>query len=137
MLVMMTLGLAQALAAEAIEIANAEFKRPICVAVCDSNGFLVAFTRMDETPVRSIRISQGKAYTSARMGVSTEAFLGRLHRENMPAGYFCDTELTGLPGGAVLIDFAGNLIGGVGISGLTAQEDQVIANRLADVVKLG
>lgn len=136
MLVMMTLGLAQALVAEAIEIANGEFKRPICVAVCDSYGFLVAFTRMDETPVRSIRISQGKAYTAARMGVNTDAFLNRLHRENMPANYFCDAELTGLPGGAVIKDFADDLVGGVGISGLTAQEDQIIANRLAEVVKL-
>ena len=135
MLLMMNLELAQKLVVMAIEMANGDFKRPICVAVCDQYGFLAAFSRMDGTPVRSIRISQGKAYTSARMGVNTDSFLERLHRENMPAGYFCDAELTGLPGGAVLKDSAGNLVGGIGISGLAAQEDQVIANRMAEMVK--
>jgi uncharacterized protein GlcG (DUF336 family) len=43
----------------------------------------------------------------------------------------CDPLLTGLPGGAVLKDSAGELIGAVGISGLAAEEDQAIADRMA------
>lgn len=132
---MLNLELAQKLVVKAIAKANADFGRPICVAVCDQYGFLLAFARMEGTPVRSIRISQGKAYTAARMVVNTDAFLERLHRENIPAGYFCDPDLTGLPGGAVLKDSAGNMVGGAGISGLAAQEDQVIADMMAEMVK--
>ena len=133
----MNLEMAQTLVSKAIEKAIGEFKRPICVAVCDQYGFVTAFTRMDGAPVRSIKLSQGKAYTAARTGVNTDAFLERLHRENIPASYFCDDGLTGMPGGSVLKDSAGNIVGGAGISGLAAQEDQVIANMMAEIVQKG
>ena len=134
---MISLELAQTLVSRAIDKAGGEFGRPICVAVCDNYGFLLAFARMDGAPVRSIRISQGKAYTAARMGVNTDAFLERLNRENVPAGYFCDTELTGLPGGTVLKDSAGNMVGGAGISGLAPHEDQEIANMMVEILNQG
>lgn len=127
----MTLAMIQDLISRAIEQANSEFKRPICVAICDKFGLLLAFTRMPGAPVRSIAIAQGKAYTSARMGVNTDAFLERLHRENLQPGYFCDPLFTGLPGGSVLKNSAGEIIGAAGVSGLTVQEDQVIADRMA------
>jgi glc operon protein GlcG len=129
--------MAQNLIAKAIEKAAVEFKRPICVAVCDQYGFLLTFARMDGAPVRSIEISQGKAYTAARMGVNTDAFLERLHRENIPAIYFCDPKLTGMPGGCVLKDAGGNIIGAAGISGLAPHEDQAIANMMAEMAQKG
>jgi uncharacterized protein GlcG (DUF336 family) len=132
---MSTLSLAQAqvLVRAALDQAAADYKRPICVAVCDAAGFLIAFARQDRAPFRSIAISEGKAYSAARMGTNTDAFLERLERENVQASYFCDSKLTALPGGAVLKDDTGAVIGGAGISGLTAAEDQVIANRLAEM----
>jgi uncharacterized protein GlcG (DUF336 family) len=130
----MSLPTVQDLITQAIEQARNEFGRPICVAICDRYGFLLAFVRMSGAPVRSIAIAQGKAYTAARMGVNTDAFLERLHRENLQSGYFCDPLLTGLPGGAVLKNRAGDVIGAAGISGLLAQEDQVIADALAAAV---
>jgi uncharacterized protein GlcG (DUF336 family) len=131
----MSSSLAGDLVAKAIEQARGEFQRPICVAICDRHGFLLSFARMDGAPIRSIALAQGKAYTAARMGVSTEAFLERLHRENLQPGYFCDSMLTGLPGGSVLKNSAGEPIGAAGISGLTAREDQVIADALAAVAQ--
>ncbi|HXT08197.1 MAG TPA: heme-binding protein, partial [Roseiarcus sp.] len=65
---------------------------------------------------------QGKAYTSARMGVDTDAFLERLHVDNIPASYFSDDKLTGLPGGCVLQNAGGGVIGAVGVSGLAPDE---------------
>ena len=122
--------LAGNLVAAAIAKAKADYGRPICVAVCDRYGFLTAFVSMDDAPVRSIQLSQGKAYTSARMGVDTDAFLQRLHANNIPASYFCDDKLTGLPGGCVLKGPGGGVIGAVGISGLTPDEDMAIAKAL-------
>ena len=75
---------------------EAGFGRPICVSVCDPQGFLVAFARMEGSPVRSIQISQGKAYSAARMGASTRAILERLKREDIEIGYFCDPLLAAL-----------------------------------------
>ncbi|MGI4978349.1 MAG: GlcG/HbpS family heme-binding protein [Janthinobacterium lividum] len=109
----------------------AGYGRPICVSVCDGQGFLVAFARMAGAPVRSIALSQAKAYTAARIGVGTTAFHERLQGQGYPASYFCDPGLTGLPGGAVLRGAGGSVAGGVGISGLLPAEDQVIADLLA------
>jgi uncharacterized protein GlcG (DUF336 family) len=130
----MSLELVQSLITKAVDMAARDYKRPVCVAVCDKYGFLLGFARMDGAPVRSIAISQGKAYTAARMCVNTDAFLERLYRENVPASYFCDEKLTGLPGGAVLKDKAGNIVGAAAVSGLAPTEDQVISNMMAAAV---
>ena len=105
--------------------------RPVCVAVTDERGALLAFTRMDGAPIRSIKLSEAKAYSAARLGVSTSAFHERLAQDAMPASYFADPMLTGLPGGAVIRCKNGATIGGVGISGLAPAEDQQLADLAA------
>lgn len=133
----LTLEIARQLLDRAMAKAQQDYKRPICVAVCDAQGFLVAFARMEGTPVRSIRISQGKAYSAARMGVSTDAFLARLKKEGIEVGYFCDSELTALPGGSPLKDAGGTLIGAIGVSGLHSSEDHAITEHIAERVRTG
>jgi glc operon protein GlcG len=128
---------AQVLVAKAFEKAAADYGKPISAAVCDEYGFLVAFGKMDDAPVRGIAISQGKAYTAARMQVNTDAFLQRLHRENIPAIAFCDEKLTGMAGGSVIKNAAGKIIGAAGVSGLKPEEDQVIANMMAALIETG
>lgn len=122
---------AQQLIGQALAIGREQFARPICVAICDAQGFLVAFARQSGAPLRSIAIAQGKAYTCARMGTDTDAFLARLRRDDIQPSYFCDDRLTALPGGAVLKNAQGEILGGIGISGLTSAEDQVIAHAVA------
>lgn len=128
------LALARSLVDAALARAAAEFKRPVCVAIVDENGFLTAYVREDGAPVRSIAISQGKAYTAVRMQMNTDAFFQRLARDNMPAAYFCDDKLTALAGGAVLKTADGAVVGGVGVSGLSSAEDQIVANFVAERV---
>jgi uncharacterized protein GlcG (DUF336 family) len=128
------LKLAQDLLEHCIAQARQKFDKPLCVAVCDAYGFLIGFSRADGAPVRSIALAQQKAYTATRMGVTTAAFLDRLHRENISIGFFCDPLLTALPGGALLTDGAGRVLGAVGISGLTPAEDQFLADAGADFI---
>jgi len=127
----LTLERAQALVQSAMAKATQDHGRPICVAVCDERGLLLAFARMAGAPVRGVRIAQGKAYSSARMGTTTEALLARLHREQIEVGYFCDPDLTALPGGSPLKDTTGRLLGAIGVSGLTSAEDQAITDAMA------
>lgn len=105
--------------------------RPICVAVCDERGLLLTFARMNGAPARSVRIAQGKAYSAARMGATTQSVLERLHREKIEIGYFCDPEITALPGGSPLKNGEGRLVGSVGVSGLTSAEDQALTDAMA------
>ncbi len=131
----LTFDVAKTYLDHAIAKARLDFNRPICVAICDPSGFLLAFARMEGAPLRSIQISQSKAYTAVRMGVSTDAFLARLRKDNIEIGYFCDPLMTALPGGNLLKDAAGTLLGAVGISGLAASEDQVITEFIAELAK--
>jgi glc operon protein GlcG len=117
----------------AIEKASADYGRPICVAICDTAGFLIAFQRVEGTPIRSIDISQAKAYSAARMLTNTDTLLQRLRRENIVLSYFCDDRLTALPGGSVIKNTEGMIVGAVGVSGLAAAEDQQIANHVAEL----
>ncbi len=128
----LTLDAARRLLDRAMAMAKKDFDRPVCVSVCDPLGFLLAFARMEGAPVRSIQISQGKAYTAARMGVSTEAVLARLQKEGIEIGYFCDPLLTALPGGSVLKNETGTTIGAIGVSGLTSAEDQIVTDSIAE-----
>ena len=56
----LTLAQANELTRAAMEKAEAEYSRPICVAVCDPAGFLVAFQRMEGAPLRSIAIARAR-----------------------------------------------------------------------------
>ena len=136
---MTTLSLAHAndLIRAAIEKAAADYSRPICAAICDPAGFLIAFQRVEGAPLRSIAISQGKAYTAARMQANTDAVLERLRRENIALSYFCDERLTALPGGSVIKNAHGAIIGAVGISGLASSEDQEVANHVCLAIAHG
>ena len=130
----MNLRQAQDLITKATEKATSDFKRPICVAVCDASGFPIAFARMDGAPIRSIEISRRKAFTAVRMGMSTDAFLARLQKDNWQASYFGEDMLP-LPGGNPLKDASGAIVGAIGISGLAAHEDQVISEAMAAIVR--
>ena len=125
------LELADKLLAAATALARNAYGKPVCVSVCDAFGFLIAFSRIDGAPVRSIQIAQQKAYTCSRMGVSTAAFLERLRAEDVPIGFFCDPLLTALPGGALLVDVHGRPLGAVGVSGLASADDQALAEQVA------
>lgn len=129
----LTLATARDLIDQATAHATQNFKKPVCVSVCDATGLLLAFVRMEGAPVRSVAISQGKGYSAARMGVTTQAVLERLHREQIEIGYFCDPLLTALPGGSPLKDKEGVLRGAIGVSGLTSAEDQQVTDHIAAV----
>jgi glc operon protein GlcG len=126
---------AQDLVNHLIAEAQQRFAKPVCIAVCDAHGFLLAFARADGSPVRSIALAQQKAYTCTRMGGTTTAFLERLRREDLAISYFCDSLLTALPGGALLDDGTGRVIGAVGVSGLAPSEDQHLADGGSEFVQ--
>ena len=131
----LTYQIAQTVVQKAVEIATTQYQRPVCVSVCDSTGLLMAFWRVEGGNIRSVEISQAKAYTAVRMGVDTEAFLERLQRENLNIAYFCDPKMTALPGGVVLRNASGEMVGGIGLAGMKADEDATVARAMAELVK--
>jgi glc operon protein GlcG len=111
------------------------FKRPACIAICDENGELLGFLRMDGGPLRSIQISQCKAYTAARVQGSTKDLFLRLQREKEDIRFFCDPKFTAFPGGNLIKNRDNRIIGAVGISGLAPSEDHEVTESVAEFAK--
>ena len=101
--------------------------KPIAISICDQDGSVVALIKMDGVPTRSVHLAQHKAYTALRMQTTTESFMARLDREKADIAFFCDPKLTPFPGGAPIVVSDGSIIGAVGISGRSSQEDQHLA----------
>jgi cob(I)alamin adenosyltransferase len=125
-----TLALAKKIGNYAEEIVAKEYgAKPFSVAVCDKDGFLVFFNKLDGAKLLTINLTPNKAYTATRMGVSTADFLERLQRDNLNISYFADDKFVGMPGGVPIFNDRQQLIGAVGIGGL--KEDGEVAVKVA------
>lgn len=100
---------------------------PMCIAVSDESGNLIAFERMDGAKITSINLAIDKAYTAASIQKSTQA-LGEVNQPGMPAHGIAST-LGGrmvAVGGGVPVFSGADVVGGVGVSsGSPAQDDEV------------
>ena len=107
-------------------------KWTVAIAVVDESGNLIAFPKIDDTQVGSIDIAIGKARTAARMKRPTKAL------EDAVAGgrtvMLAVDGITPLEGGVpVMLD--GRVIGAVGVSGVTSQQDAQVAQSGAAALK--
>ncbi len=98
------------------------------VAVTDAHGELMAFVRTDGCALPSLYNAINKAFTAARRRVPTRQFREEFRKEGLSISYFGDARYTGLGGGIPLI-VDGEVIGGVGVSGLSEQEDIDLAEK--------
>ena len=97
--------------------------KPIAIAIADEAGDIVYIVHMDGVPSRSSIIASGKARTTAIKQLCQDL--------NTPISDFLVPGLTTLPGGAPILNKQEDLIGGIGISGMAASEDQEMANYCA------
>lgn len=108
---------------------------PVNISVCDASGVELAFLRPDGAAQLSMGIARDKAYSVAAFnGLPTDKWFGML--ENEPAlreGIVHRDRLVIFGGGVpVLVD--GQLVGAVGCSGGTEEEDRLVAQAGADAV---
>jgi uncharacterized protein GlcG (DUF336 family) len=123
-------------AKQVMAAAEAEAKKrnwKMNIAVVDTNGELVHFSRMEGAQIASGSISVGKARTSARFRRESRAFYNA-YETGHPYVSTLDPTLVASPGGFPLVE-AGKLIGAVGCSGGTGDQDAAVCKAGADVVK--
>ena len=109
------------------EAAEAEALRrgaTVVIAVVDDGGYLLVLERLDETQVASVEVGIAKARTAAIFRRPSKVFEDQVRDGRIAA--------LGLPGAAPLqggipIVFEGKVIGAIGVSGNTPQEDEDIA----------
>jgi glc operon protein GlcG len=102
------------------------------VAVVDPHGELIAFLRTDGCKLPSITIAIGKAFTAARERVPSYN-VGKQSREMpFPMTNFGDLRYVTW-GGGLPVFHQGELVGAVGVSGLTEDEDIELAQMGVDL----
>jgi len=130
----MSIGLEQA--KQVMAAADAEAKKrnwKMNIAIVDTNGELVLFERMEGAQIASGSISTNKARTSARFRRESRLFYNVFEAGH---GYITtlDPTLVASPGGFPLVE-GGKIIGAIGCSGGTGDQDALICKVGADLVK--
>lgn len=119
------------LAEQAMAAAIAESKKigtQMCIAVVDSGADLKAFVRMDNAWVGSVDIAIKKAKTACFFAMNT----GQIGQLSQPGGPLYGIEhsndgLITFPGGVPIVDKDGILIGAIGVSGSSVENDHRVA----------
>ena len=123
-------------AKQVMAAAEAEAKRrnwKMNIAVVDTNGELVHFSRMEGAHIAGFTVASGKARTSARFRRETRVFYNA-YETGHPYVATLDPTLVASPGGFPLFE-GGKVIGGIGCAGGTADQDALICKAGADVAK--
>lgn len=121
-------------ALEAAVAKAAELGVKINVAVADSGGNLSGFLRMPGAFVQSIDIAIDKAYTAAGFGFSTKDWMKLIgHDDGMKFGFSARPRLV-VFGGGLPLRVNGELIGGIGVSGASEEQDEVCARAALDAI---
>ncbi len=126
---MLTLDASNTIIEHALQKAQEMNLPPLSIAVVDQGGHLKSIVRQDNAPFFLATIAYGKAWGAVSMGRSTrkmgEIFIDRPHFLNALIN-LADGKFVAVPGG-VLIAKDGQVVGAVGISGASSDEDEACA----------
>jgi uncharacterized protein GlcG (DUF336 family) len=126
--------LEQARKAVAAAEANPKNGWPMAIAVVDNAGTLVYFMKMDGTQTASVGVAQDKAASAATYRRPTKAFQDGLAKGGDGWRILTLPGANAVEGGLPLV-IDGKIIGGIGVSGATADQDGVAAKAGADAMK--
>ncbi len=112
--------------------------KPLSVVVLDNRASLVAAMSEDGVSHMRARIAHGKANAAIALGLGTRALMNRAEQQ----AYFIQAinglaggDMVPVPGGVLIRDDAGQLLGAIGISGDTSDNDEAAA--LAGIAAAG
>lgn len=126
----LTAEAADAVVRAAIACSHDHDFKPLTVAVLDAGGHLVAFLREDGSGIMRPDIAIGKAWGAIGMGMNSRLIRDRL--ADRPSFQNALSAVSGgkfvpVPGGVLIRDGDGGVIGAVGVSGDTSDKDEVCA----------
>ncbi|MBI2643948.1 MAG: heme-binding protein [Candidatus Wildermuthbacteria bacterium] len=100
---------------------------PSSIAVCDADGTLKAFVRMDGAALLSVRVAQQKAWTAISFGMATHQWFEFIKGDPpLLHGIVHQQDLI-VFGGGYPIKEGNDIIGGIGVSGGHYSQDQQVA----------
>lgn len=125
----LTLEVVKAMAASAEELANRNNWK-VTIAILDDGGHLLYFQRMDGAQIGAIEVAMRKAQSAAKFARPGKAFADRIAGE---------PQVMVLPGafpfeGGLPVIHEGQVLGSIGVSGATGQQDAMIAEAALDAL---
>jgi uncharacterized protein GlcG (DUF336 family) len=118
-------------------IAAAEAKKnnwPVAIAIVDTGGHLVAFSRIDNTQIGSIEIAIGKARTANSLKRATKGLQDAIAQGGGNLRLLGVRDIMPLEGGVpIIVD--GKIIGAIGASGVMSNQDAEVAMAGANAAK--
>lgn len=124
------LDTARALVAAAREHAATTGCKPMTVVVIDAGGHVVAVEREDGSSTKRFEIAFGKAHGAVSLGLGSRALMERAEQQPYfisAAAAAIGGALVPVPGGVLVRDADGALVGAVGVSGDTSDKDEAVA----------
>jgi uncharacterized protein GlcG (DUF336 family) len=104
--------------------------KPLTVVVLDAGGHVVSVEREDGSSNNRFEIAFGKAYGALALGMGSRSLMARAEQQ----AYFISSaaaaiggRLIPVPGGVLVRDAAGSVVGCVGVSGDTSDNDELAA----------
>jgi uncharacterized protein GlcG (DUF336 family) len=126
------LATAQSIVAEALSVGQQDGFKPLTVVVLDPGGHLIAAARQDGASNNRFEIAHGKAYGALALGMGSRALMERAEQQ----AYFISATTAALggrlipvPGGVLVRGNDGGLLGAVGISGDSSDNDETAASK--------
>ena len=107
---------------------------PMAIAVVDTAGNLVAFSKIDNTQIASVKISQGKANSAIGFKRPTKALQDALEKGGVNLRVLSLEGAVPAEGGIPLVS-NGLFIGAIGVSGMASDQDGVVAAAGAAAIK--
>jgi uncharacterized protein GlcG (DUF336 family) len=125
-----TLRKARTIISKALAKGREAGMKPLAVSVLDAGGHLKAFEREDGASNGRFEIARGKANGALEMGLGSRALYQRAEKQSyflLAVGRIFENGLVPVPGGVLVRDRKGELIGAVGISGDNSDNDEAAA----------
>jgi len=124
---------ANSLIAEVLKAARSRNMPPVAVAVLDTGGHLKALQREDGVSFLRVEIAQAKAWGALGMATNTGLIADRYNQDDLQKGFInALNTMTGgrvvpLPGGVLVRNGEGEIIGAVGAAGGVSSDDEACA----------
>ena len=135
----LSLSRARTIIRKALETGKEMELAPLSVVVLDAGGHVIAFERQDGASPGRFQIAQGKAYGAVMLGMPGSAQMARAEAQ----AYFIAAangafggQLIPVPGGVLVKDSRGRVLGAVGVTGDSSDNDAAAAKAGVEAVGL-
>ncbi|MCW3781830.1 GlcG/HbpS family heme-binding protein [Defluviimonas salinarum] len=127
---MLGIDAARVIITEALKAGAAAGMKPLSVVVLDQGGHVLAFERSDGASPGRFEIARAKAHGAVMLGMGGRAQMARAEAQ----GYFMaalsgvfEGRILPVPGGVLVRDASGAVVGAVGVTGDTSDNDAIAA----------